>query len=411
MRAVFVKGVSQYDATRLFIDEMAGAFQRRGYDTVTIDAVAANDLGLAFAAAAAGGQTDLVYSICVLGDYRDGEGRTVAQIFDAPHVLQHVDYPLSHLPRLEKTSRDTAILTVDASHVEAVRSTFGEDHFAFVGFCPHAAAGEPAEPEPDPEAFAANRPVPILFTGTFYGITPEPWRDEGPGICGVFDRALEIAMSAEFTPALEAIDQVLRSMGQDPADPRYTLLRRYSTMVHEQVRKLRRMQLLEAASKAGLPVFCVGAGYEGWIEAHPSFRLAPAMTLTDIATLMQRARVVLNANANFGRGSHERPLTAMLAGAAVVSDHSTWWAERFVEGEDVLLYRWRDLDAGLAQLAALVEDPEAAWRMGRQAQRKAVAAHRFDDRVDTVLAAAAAVRAKQPCDRLTQQPRITAFSH
>ena len=82
----------------------------------------------------------------------------------------------------------------------------------------------------------------------------------------------------------------------------------------------------------------------------------------------------------------------MMAGAAVASDYSTWWAEHFVEDEDMLLYRWKDLDAGIARIAALVDDPEASWRMGASAQAKVAAGHRFDDRVDTVIAAAEAGR-------------------
>ncbi|PHY20865.1 glycosyltransferase [Caulobacter sp. BP25] len=410
MRAVFIKGVSQYDATRLFIDEMAAAFRRRGYDTTVIDGLTSKDLCETFNASAAQGETELVYSVNILGEFRGRRERTIGQIFDAPHVVQFVDYPLTHLERLKDVAPDAAILTVDPSHVDAVRSTFGGDHAAFFGFCPHAGVGEPVEPDADPDAFAAERPIPILFSGSFYQLTPPAWANEGEGICRLFDAVLETALGAEFVPALDALDQVLRGMGEDPADPRYVLARRYSCMVHEQVRKVRRMQLLEGASKAGLPMFCVGSGYEGWIESHPSLRLASPMKLTDTADLMRRARVVVNANANFGRGSHERPLTAMLAGAAVASDHSAWWASQFVEDEDMLLYRWRDLDAGLARIAALAEDSEAAWRMSRNAQVKAAARHRFDNRVDTVIAAAAAARSKT-CDRMPQHPRIPAFSH
>lgn len=410
MRAVFIKGASQYDALRQFIDELAAAFRRRGYDTTIVDGLVASDLGEALCAAAAPGKTDLVYSINVLGEFRDRRGRSVGKIFDAPHILQCVDYPLTHLDRLKAIAPETALLTVDPTHMDAVSSTFGADRVSFLGFCPHAGVGEPAEPDADPEAFAAQRPIPILFSASFYKLGAPPWAGEGPGIAKLFDTALEIALAAEFIPALDAMDQTLRGMGEDPADPRYELARRYSCFVHEHVRKVRRIQLLEAASKAGLPLFCMGSGYEGWIEAHKSFRLAPAMNLTDATGLMSRSRVVLNANANFGRGSHERPLTAMLAGAAVASDHSAWWAEQFVEDEDMLLYRWRNLDAGVERIAALANDPEAAWRMGRAAQAKAAAAHRFDNRVDTIIAAAAALR-PQPCDGLTQNHRIPAFSH
>lgn len=391
MRAVFIKGPSQYDATRLFSDELAAAFARRGHDAVVVDALAEDDLGAALDRVAAEGQAGLVHTYFCLGDAKALIGRSLGEIFGAPHVLHHVDYPLSHLEQLEATPADTAILTVDPTHVDAVCSTLGADRFAHVAFCPHAAVGEPAALDADPDAYAAERPLPILFAGSFYGEQAAPWTEEGAGIRTVFDRALEIALGGEFTPALEALDQALRSFGEDPADPRYARLRLYATWVHEQVRRTRRLALLDAAGRAGLPVFCIGSGYEGWIERHESFRLGPPMGLTDAVALMRRARVVLNVNANFGFGSHERPLNAMLAGTAVATDGG-WWRARFIEDEDFLSYRWTDLDDGVARLGALAEDAGAAWRLGASAQGKVVAAHRFDHRVDAVIEAAKAVR-------------------
>lgn len=390
MRAVFIKGPSQYDATRVFTDELAAAFTGQGHEAVVVDAAGRDDLAATLRAAAEV-PTDLVHTFGILGDARGLIGQSLGELFAAPHVLQHVDYPLSHLNQLEATARETAILTVDPSHVEAIHGTFGPDHFAHVAFCPHAAVGQPVAAEPHAEAFVEQRPIPILFAGSFYGVGPTPWAEEGKGIRQIFDRAFDLALGTEFLPALEALDEALRSYGEDPAHPRYERMRRYATWVHEQVRQLRRLALLEAAGQAGLPVFCVGAGYEGWIEKRKSFRLGPPMTLTDTVALMARARVVLNANANFGRGSHERPLTAMLAGAAVATD-GAWWTEQFEEGREVLSYRWTQLEADVARLARLVDDPEAARAMGLAGQARAVAAHRPAHRVAAIIAAAGAGR-------------------
>ncbi|MBO9547362.1 glycosyltransferase [Caulobacter sp.] len=388
MRAVFIKGPSQYDATRLFTDELAAAFTAAGHEAVVIDAVGQADLAATLRAAAEA-PTDLVHTYGILGDARGLIGQSLGEIFAAPHVLQHVDYPLSHLTQLEATARETVILTVDPSHVDAIQGTFGPDHFAHVAFCPHAAVGKPTPADADAEVFAEQRPIPILFAGSFYRAETLPWAEEGVGIRQIFDRALDLALGTEFLPALEALDRSLRDYGEDPAHPRYERMRRYATWVHEQVRQLRRQALLELAGQAGLPVFCVGSGYEGWIERHKSFRLGPAMTLSDTVALMARARVVLNANANFGRGSHERPLTAMLAGAAVVTD-GAWWTEQFEAGREVLSYKWTRLESDLADLAALVHKPEIAHAIGLAGQARAVAAHRFEHRVDAIIAAAKA---------------------
>ena len=391
MRAVFIKGPSQYDATRLFTDELAGAFAAAGHEAVIVDIVGPDDIGAALRAAAQA-PTDLVHTYGILGDAQALLGQSLGEIFAAPHVLQHVDYPLSHLNQLEATARETVILTVDPSHVEAIHGTFGADHFAHVAFCPHAAVGQPVAADADVDAFAQQRPIPILFAGSFRGVGPAPWTEESRGIQQIFDRALDLALGTEFLPALEALDEALRSYGEDPADPRYERMRRYATWVHEQARQLRRQALLELAGQAGLPVFCVGAGYEGWIERHKSLRLGPPMTLADTVALMRRARVVLNANANFGLGSHERPLSAMLAGAAVVTD-GAWWSQQFEPGREVLSYRWTKLESDLSGLAMLVDNPEIARAIGLAGQARAVAAHRFEHRVEAVIAAAQAGRA------------------
>lgn len=388
MRAVFIKGPSHYDVTRLFTDELAAAFTAAGHEAVVVDAVGQADLAATLRAAAQA-PTDLVHTFGILGDARRLVGQSLGEIFDAPHVLQHVDYPLSHLSRLEATARETVVLTVDPTHVEAIHGTFGSDHFAHVAFCPHAAVGQPVEADGGAEAFADQRPIPILFAGSFRPVGAAPWSEEGAGIRQIFDRALDLALGTEFLPALNALDRSLRGYGEDPADPRYARMRRHASWVHEQTSQLRRQALLELAGQAGLPVFCVGAGYEGWIERHKSFRLGPAMSLADTVALMRRSRVVLNANANFGRGSHERPLSAMLAGAAVVTD-GAWWAEQFEPGREVLSYRWTQLESDLAALAALVDNPEIAYGIGLAGQARAAAGHRFEHRVDAIIAAAKA---------------------
>lgn len=393
MRAVFVKVQSQYDATRAFTDELAAAFARRGFATTVIDAVAEPDLALSFSREAATGPVTLVYTVGALGEWRDTQGRSLGQVLGAPHVLQHVDYPLSHLDRLERTAEDTAILTVDQTHVRAVVSTFGPARFAHVAFCPHAAVGQPAQADLD--AFV-QRPVPLLFAGSYYGPDAPAWRGGDAGVAAIFDAALEIALDAEFVPALDAVDQALRAHGLDPADPNLERLRKLSTAVHEQVRRTRRRAFLDAAGAAGLPLHLAGGGYEGRFDHYPTFNPLGQASLPEVAQLMGVARAVVNINANFGAGSHERPLTAMLAGAAVASDHGAWWAARFDANAEILLYHWKDLDAGVARLAALVDDPEAAWRMAVAGQRRVMAEHRFDHRVDDVLAAAQAARTQRP---------------
>ena len=392
MRVVLFKGASAYGATRTFIDEAAAAFERKGYTPSIVDVIPGMDLPEALRREAEAGPIALAYSITILGEFRDATGRSIGEMLGAPHVLHHVDYPLTHIERLAATSPDTAVLVIDETHVEAIVSTLGESQFAYVGFCPHAACGEPAPDDPDAQSYAAGRDIPILFSGTFYKADTPVWADAPAQTRTIFDAALEIALSQEFVPALTAFDRALTAHGIDPQRPEMALARRSANLVHEHVRAHRRFELLKAAAKARLPLHIYGKGFESQLYRFKTVTYGGEASLTEITQLMRRSRVVLNVNANFGAGSHERPLSAMLAGAAAASDFSTFYAGAFEAGRDIALYRWMALPEGLAAVEALAGDAQAGFAMAAAGKAKAVAGHRWDNRVDQILLAAAAAR-------------------
>jgi len=120
----------------------------------------------------------------------------------------------------------------------------------------------------------------------------------------------------------------------------------------------------------------------------PVIMITGAVDMTAMPTLMAKSRIVLNTNGNFGAGSHERPFSASLAGAATFSDFSRYYAEVFKPGENIELFSWTAFDLGMGSLAALAADPERCWAYGRRAQAVAVDGHTWDRRLDIVLTAA-----------------------
>ena len=165
--------------------------------------------------------------------------------------------------------------------------------------------------------------------------------------------------------------------------------------MHEQVRAHRRLRLLETAARMGIPLWAVGKGYEAVLGQFLNLTYGGEAQLPEIIGLMGHSRVVLNVNANIGAGSHERVFTAMAAGAAAASDHSRFYAERFEAGSQILLYRWTALEQGLEQVARLAADPEAAWALAEAGRARAAAEHKWEHRVDVILAAADAARARR----------------
>jgi hypothetical protein len=390
MRVVMVKGQSQYGGTRLFIDHAATAFRKMGWDADVVDLATGESIS-SLIHAAARRPTDLLFTINYLGEFRDQTGRTMSELFRAPHVLWHTDYILSEAARVIATARATALLVVDPTQVDAISAILGEDRFAHVGFFPHPAVGEQAPAEADAEAFARTRPIPLLWSGSLQKPGARPWADMPAPTREIFDGAFDLAMSVEWIPPHEALDAVLNAVGFDLQDPQSVSVRMAAHVVDKEVRVTRRYQFLKALAATGLPVHICGHGWESELHRFPNAIYEGPVEMSRMTELMRRARVVLNTNGNFGAGSHERPFSGFLAGAAVFSDYSQYYAQAFA-ADEIAMFRWTALDEGLQTLAGLVEAPDEAFRRASKGQARVLAAHTWERRMPAILDAAARLK-------------------
>jgi len=392
MRILMMKGQSQYGGTRLFADLAAAALARRGHQVDMLDLGETDSAGAAVLQHAQRAQGyGLVFTINIAGEFRDSAGRTLRDLFGAPHVVWHTDYILSKAERVRQTPASTALLLVDPTQADAVRAVYGDDRFTHLSFFPHAAVGEPAPDEDSVDEFVARRPIQVLWSGGFQ--KPEtPWKDVAGPARRLLQDAVDLALSVEWMAPHEAVAQVMAARGLDMASPPMRQALETAALVDTEVRTTRRFDFLKAVARTGLPLTIVGAGWEGQLYRFKAATFEGPVEMTRMVELMRRSRVVLNTNGNFGAGSHERPFSAALAGAATFSDHSRYYAQVFAPGEDIELFRWRDLDGGMAQLVALAADPARAFGYARRAKALTLGAHTWDQRIDLVLAAADAVR-------------------
>lgn len=391
MRILIMKGQSQYGGTRLFADLAAAAFRRRGLDVEVLDLGGVEDGGALILGYRPQGPLDLVFTINIAGEFIDSLGRTLRDLFGAPHVVWHTDYIFSQAPRLNGTPRSTAVLLVDPTQVEAVRAISGADRFAHLAFFPHPAVGDPAPDDETLARFMDRRPIPVLWSGGFQK-ADAPWAGvEGPAR-QVFQDALDLALSVEWMAPHEALDTVLAARGLDLSAPENRGAREAAAILDAEVRKTRRFEFLKAVARTGAPLHICGHGWESQLYRFKNATFEGPVEMTRMVELMRQSRLVLNTNGNFGAGSHERPFSAALAGAATFSDFSRYYAQVFTPGRDIELFRWKDLPAGMDALKALADDPQRCFDYAREAKATTLAGHTWDRRIDQILAAADAVR-------------------
>lgn len=389
MRILLLKGQSQYDALRLFIDEAQAAFAAAGHEAVVVDLTNGFDMAGLPAHLEALGPFDLAFSYVILGDYRAADGRTLSEVIRAPHVIQHVDHPFSHLERMAATPQTATILTVDESHADVVKQVFGPDHFAHVAFQPHAGIG-PVRPLPATAgAYAVARPIRFFFAGTYYRPGEPGWKNFPGNVQSIFHDASDIALTRDWIRPQEALCMAMEMRGCDAEHENTRALMPYVHLIHEWVRANRRFQFFKAATKAGLPLTVYGNGYDKDMYRFKHLDYRGPASLSEITERMGESRIVLNVNVNFGEGSHERPMSAMLAGAVCASESSRFYESHFVPGHEMLLFRWSTLEEDLNRLKFVAEDEEdVLFDMARAGQARAAAEHRWASRIGPILALA-----------------------
>lgn len=388
MRILVLNGVSRYDVLSTASEEITRAFCAKGHDTTLIS-------GPQMPPPASFVQTlreqrgvDFVFS--VFGIWGNCNRIDITEHTDAPLVLQYVDPPTSHMDDLKQTRDSAALLFIDPSHVEDMKYFFPPDHFAHLAFCPHAAIGPVQQPGHDAEDYAARRTIGLFFAGTRYRPLDLPWQNIAAGARKLFGDVIDLVLAGEDITVQHAIDTVLRTRGIDPDDPDQKInadtLRSFSTLFVETVRGERRARLFDALTRAGLPVVVCGQDYDDeFLHRHPNASAMGMLSVKDVVMMMGQSRLVLNASAIYPFGSHERPFSAMRAGAAAASDSSAFFRDAFIPGQEIALYRWQHLDEDINALATLLEDDDALFAMACAGQARTLAHHSWADRADMYL--------------------------
>lgn len=227
------------------------------------------------------------------------------------------------------------------------------------------------------ESCERERTIDLLFCGTY--LSPHQRLDElkekiaREAVPKQWHRWMqELILSDRLTPICSMIQphewELLRR------NPEYGKTLR---LLDQFLRARRRHLLLTRCAEAGLIVDLCGDGWDSspFRQLH---RVHPPISFHHLPHLMAGAKIVLNSMPNFGYGLHERVLTAMGAGALVVTEANPYFLEQFVEGEEFVSYESAETIPD--QLQSLLSDDALRERIADAGKKKARASHSWADR-------------------------------
>lgn len=187
-------------------------------------------------------------------------------------------------------------------------------------------------------------------------------------------------------PAEKALDEVLEYYGIRTGNADFLNLLETLRYVISCVSSYYREKIIRVLLDAGIEIHVYG---DNWNKApfagHKCLICHPAIDVEASLHIMERAKISLNVMSWHKDGFTERVLNSMLAGAAVLSDKSTRLEEEFVNGEEILLFDLKQIDALPCRVKALLSNDEKLKGIAENGRKKAMEKHLWIHRAKELL--------------------------
>lgn len=330
-RICLIKGQSQYDTTRTFIDQLGIAFRSRGATVHEVDMTLKDwpvQLAAAFEEPLA-----FVFSFNAVGMDVATEDGPIYDRMRTLFVTSLMDHPVYHTERLSAPVQRALVLCVDRTHARFLHRLAKSSRST--GFLPHGGMQAAGSGETGPD-----RDLDVVFSGTY--VDPDSirarWMELPDPLRRVLEDASTLALADPTLPIVDAIERALHHhqlwLEHSPASGAVRLTQAVDTFI----RARRRQVSLAGLAEGGVHLDLFGDNWEtAPFSRGSSVRVHPSVDYSAMLQVMQRAKVVLNILPGFPDGSHDRVFCGMLNGAVVATDTNPYLSEFLRDGENSIL--------------------------------------------------------------------------
>ncbi|MCR5175310.1 MAG: glycosyltransferase [Anaerovibrio sp.] len=313
----------------------------------------------------------------------DNDGHCLYEYLDVPFVSIMLDAPYNvATDDIGFPCRNHYVCVLDKTHQEALKICYPRTHFAGSMLLPLGGSSSANEDE----IFSSDRLLDVVYSATIYhgGDFKPAWAedDTNPFVVKILKDVVDYMLMYPVS-MLDAFDVVLEDRGLCGKDyiNKFTP---YMFSLFFYVKHRRRYNALEALSREGITVDVYGSGWE-LVPFADKLRLHGETPYEEVLEAISKAKVVFQDQAEFNNGGHDRVFTAMLHGAAVVSEYSTYLEQKFEADKDIYLFDWKNISSRLQIVKDLISDESMRLSTAISAYGKASAHHRWVNRAAGIM--------------------------
>ena len=373
-KILLLKGNSNYNVLRYWIDSLAKGFEKIGVETIILDTIySINEQIIATL------QMDVDAVISFNGLFTDQQ-EVLDRVVKAPYIFLLIDHPIDHLGRIQNL-REVDILTLmdrhDANNLEMfglnVKNTY---------MLPHAAIELSIEP--------CEKTIDILVSGSYSDMSnyKEYINRQSPAIRAICEEVIENCLADTSRYYIEEFIEAFKKRDISIE------LRLYETpefikMVHEigrYVYSINRLKVITALADEGFNVDIYGNNWASSpIVIYPNVHIHESVNYWQTQELMRKSKIVMNFQALLRDGTHERIFAGMAARSVVVTNETPYLRELFSEDEEIIFYNFDNLGGMIESIQAILQNDGRREKMSEAAWQAVKGSHTFEERAQMIV--------------------------
>ncbi len=346
MQTTIIYFTGVYDTLDLFTQELKNAFESMGYASFTYDArleeVSKQALIECIEDGTKRGQrffcvtfNNLGYNLSVAHD--DVKQPNLWETYNIPYINILMDHPFHYERPLQNAPATSVVLCTDRNHVRYIRRYF--KNIRYTDFLPHAGVELGGRHKQ-----LAERGIDVLYAGALpiYTVAKMiPDLSSIPEVDGE-EMAQEVLSELVHHPdrtTEDVIEEYLKTKRNDISEQRIHEIIVQMRFIDSYATSFFREQAVRILVENGVLVTAYGTGWDQceWSD-NPYLVYGGKVLAPEILPLMNDSKIVLNTMTWFKAGAHDRIFNGMLAGAAVVTDDSTYLRREFTDGKELVMF-------------------------------------------------------------------------
>lgn len=346
MQTTIIYFTGVYDTLDLFTQELKTAFESMGYASFTYDARMEDVSKQALIECIEDGTkrdqrffcvtfNNLGYNLSVAHD--DVKQQNLWETYNIPYINILMDHPFHYERPLQNAPATSIVLCTDRNHVRYIRRYF--KNIRYTDFLPHAGVELGSRHKP-----LAERGIDVLYAGALpiYTVAKMiPDLSSIPEVDGE-EMAQEVLSELVHHPdrtTEDVIEEYLKTKRNDISEQRIHEIIVQMRFIDSYATSFFREQAVCILVENGVRVTAYGTGWDQceWSD-NPYLVYGGKVLAPEILPLMNDSKIVLNTMTWFKAGAHDRIFNGMLAGAAVVTDDSTYLRREFTDGKELVMF-------------------------------------------------------------------------